>query len=282
MKGRALIVVGLISVIGVVAFLWPLLVSADSAVAHSDDAPLLFAVMLPLLLAVVLVELSDGVMDAKRVAMLGVLAALGAVLRPLGAGTGGIELVFLPIILGGRAFGPSFGFVLGSVTLFSSALLTAGVGPWLPFQMLAAGWVGTGAGLLPRRLSGRGEIAVLAVYGAISALAFGLVINMYFWPFAVGTDTSISMQPGAAVWDNLRRYFAYHVATSLGWDVGRAITNVVALTLVGRGVLIALKRTARRAAFDTSPPRSGPTRPSPPQAADRQPSAAGNRNTGPS
>lgn len=250
MRSRALTVVGLVSVIGVLGFLWPLIVQPDSTLAHSEDAPLLFAVMLPLLLGVVLAELSDGVMDAKRVAMLGVLAALGTVLRPLGAGTGGIELVFLPIILGGRVFGPSFGFVLGATTLFSSALMTAGVGPWLPFQMLAAAWVGTGAGLLPRRLSGRTEIVVLAAYGAVSALAYGLVMNMYFWPFAVGGDTSISMQAGAAVWDNLRHFFAYHVATSLGWDVGRAITNVVAITLVGRGILAALQRTARRAAFE--------------------------------
>ncbi len=100
MRSRGMLVVGLISVIGAVGFMWPLLVKADSTLAHNDDSPLLFAIMLPLLLAVVLAELSDGVMDAKRVAMLGVLAALGAVLRPLGAGTGGIELVFLPIILG--------------------------------------------------------------------------------------------------------------------------------------------------------------------------------------
>jgi len=253
MKGRGLVVVGLVSVIGVIGFLWPLIVQADSTLAHNEDAPWLIAIMLPLLLAVVLAELSDGVMDAKRVAMLGVLAALGAVLRPLGAGTGGIELVFLPIILGGRAFGPSFGFVLGSVTLFVSALLTAGVGPWLPFQMLAAAWVGMGAGMLPKRPTGRGEITVLAVYGAVSALGFGLVMNMYFWPFTVGAGTDISLQAGAAVWDNLRRYLAYHTATSLGWDVGRAVTNVVAITLVGRGVLLALKRTARKAAFDSVP-----------------------------
>lgn len=250
MRNRAMVVVGLLSVFGALGFLWPLVVTERSALAHADDAPLLFAAMLPLLLAVVLVELSDGVIDAKSVAMLGVLAALGSLLRPLGAGTGGVELVFLPIILGGRVFGPSFGFVLGSVTLFASALLTAGIGPWLPFQMLAAAWVGMGAGLLPKRPSGRGEIAMLAGYGAVSALFFGLVMNMYFWPFAVGMETDISMQAGAAVWDNLRRYFAYHLATSMGWDVGRAITNVVTITLLGRGVILALKRTARRAAFD--------------------------------
>ena len=56
--------------------------------------------------------------------------------------------------------GPGFGFVLGSVTMFASALLTGGVGPWMPFQMLAMGWVSMGAGLLPGpdRLRGRREL----------------------------------------------------------------------------------------------------------------------------
>lgn len=81
--------------------------------------------------------------------MLGVLSALGALSRPLGAGTAGIEFVFIPLILGGRVFGPTFGFLLGSTTLLTSSLLTGGVGPWLPFQMMAASFVGMGAGLLP-------------------------------------------------------------------------------------------------------------------------------------
>ena len=58
-------------------------------------------------------------MDAKAVAMLGVLAAVGAALRPLGAGTAGLEPMFFLLILGGRVFGPGFGFVLGAVTLFA-------------------------------------------------------------------------------------------------------------------------------------------------------------------
>jgi len=263
MKSRASLLILIVSIIGLMAFLWPLLVSSESALGHSEDAPWLFAAMLPLLLGVVLAELSDGILDAKRVAMLGVLSALGAVLRPLGAGTAGVELVFLPIILGGRAFGPGFGFVLGSTTLFSSALLTAGVGPWLPFQMLAASWVGMGAGFRPRRVSGRAEIVALAAYGAVSAMAFGFVMNMYFWPFAVGMDTALSMQAGDAVIDNLRRFFGYHVATSLGWDVGRAVTNVAAITLVGRGVLAALHRAARRSAFDVPAPEAAKASPQP-------------------
>jgi energy-coupling factor transport system substrate-specific component len=94
----------------------------------------------------VLAELADGGMDAKTVAMLGVLAAVGAALRPLGTGIAGFEPVFFLLVLAGRAYGPGFGFALGSITLFASALITAGVGPWLPFQMLGAGWVAAGAG----------------------------------------------------------------------------------------------------------------------------------------
>ena len=75
-------------------------------------------------------------MDAKALAMLGVLTAVNAALRSLGAGLAGVELVFFLLVLAGRVFGPGFGFVLGCTSLFASALLTAGVGPWLPFQML--------------------------------------------------------------------------------------------------------------------------------------------------
>ena len=52
-------------------------------------------------------------MDAKVLAMLGVLTAINAVMRGLSAGMAGIELVFFLLILGGRVFGAGFGFVLG-------------------------------------------------------------------------------------------------------------------------------------------------------------------------
>ena len=65
---------------------------------------------------------------------------------------------------------PGFGFVLGATTLFASALVTGGVGPWLPFQMLGAAWVGWGAGMLPP-LRGRAEMLMLAAYGAVAGLA---------------------------------------------------------------------------------------------------------------
>jgi energy-coupling factor transport system substrate-specific component len=241
--------VTLASVVGVAAFCWPLFVAPDSGLAHAQDAPLVFAALLPLLLASVLSQVGDGTLDSRGVAMLGVLSALGAIARPLGAGTAGIELVFFLVILGGRVFGPRFGFVLGSTTLFASALLTGGVGPWLPFQMVAASWMGAGAGVLPRA-RGRSELVVLAVYGVAAALVYGFLMNLAFWPFTLGLETNLSMDPGAGALANLQRFATFHVATSLGWDVGRAITNVVTITLVGPGVLIALRRATRRSGFD--------------------------------
>jgi energy-coupling factor transport system substrate-specific component len=107
-----------------------------------------------------------------------------------------------------------------------------------------------GAGLLPHRIRGRTEIALLAAYGAVSAFVFGFVLNMWFWPYSIGADTELSYVAGGAVLDNLRRFFLYTVATStLGWDLGRAITNVVAIVVLGPAILVVLRRAARRAAF---------------------------------
>jgi energy-coupling factor transport system substrate-specific component len=249
---RTAAVLILASVAGLAVFFWPMLITAQvDPAGNSAGAPFIFLATLPILVVIVLAEVSSGGIDSKAIAMLGVLSAVNAALRPLGAGTAGIETVFFLLVLAGRVFGPGFGFVLGSTSLFASALLTAGVGPWLPFQMLAASWVGLGAGLLPRRVRGRAEIAMLAAYGAVAAWVYGFLTNMSFWPFSIGGDTQLSYHPGASTLDNLHRFVVFTVLTSsLGWDTGRAITNVVAIILVGPAVLIALRRAARRAAFD--------------------------------
>ncbi|MFJ9839766.1 ECF transporter S component [Kitasatospora sp. NPDC101155] len=262
----------LVSFVGVTAFGWPLLASTKSAlVGHSADAPWLFALLLPLLLAVVIAQISEGRsagggapgLDAKSVALLGVLAAAGAALRPLGAGTAGLEPMFFLMVLSGRVLGPGFGFVLGSLSMFASALLTGGVGPWLPFQMLAMGWVCLGAGLLPgaATLRGRRELLVLAVYGALSSVLYGTIMNLQGWPYIGGLAGSISFVPGDPLPANLVRFAAYCLTTSLGWDLPRAALTVVLCLTLGTPVLRALRRTTRRAAFDAPvdfrPPPAG-------------------------
>ena len=249
LRPRSTAALALVSAAGLLAFLWPLFATAGSRLGQNADAPLVFALLLPLLMAVVLFEISEGGLDVKAVAMLGVLSAVGAALRPLGAGTAGLETVFFLLVLGGRVFGPAFGFVLGSTTLFASALITGGVGPWLPYQMLGAAWVGLGAGLLPR-VAPRWELLLLAAYGAVAGLLYGVALNFSFWPFATGLESDLSFVAGAPPWENLRRFGIFSLATSVWWDVGRAVTNVVLIAVTGRAVLGTLRRASRRAAFD--------------------------------
>jgi len=230
-------------VVGATAFGWPLFLRPASGMP-SQLAPTVFAVALVLVLAVVLAELSGGRMDSRTLAMLGVLAAVGTVLRPLSAGTAGLELIFFVIILAGRALGPSFGFALGTITMLTSALITSGVGPWLPYQMLCAGFVGLFAGVLPRA-SGRSEIVLVAAYGVVSAFAYGWLMDFSFWPFALGDGTQLSFDPTAAPLANLHRFVLYNLATSMGWNLGRAVANAVLIALLGPRLLAMFRRSAR-------------------------------------
>ncbi len=247
-RGRSSAALAVALVTGLVAFGWPLFAAPGSTMSPAQ-APLVFALVLPLVLAVVLAELAGGELDVKALAMLGVLAAVGSVLRPISAGTAGLDLVFFLLILAGRVFGASFGFALGAITLFTSALLTGGVGPWLPYQMLAAGFVGLLAAWLPR-VRNSAEMAVLAAYGAVSAFAYGWLMDFAFWPFALGGTTELSFDPTASITENLHRFVLFNLATSMGWNLGRAITNALLILVLGPGLLRVLRRAARRASIE--------------------------------
>ncbi len=240
----------LTTLFGVAAFCWPLLIhqTGGQNTAHSGDAPWIFVGLLPLLLAIVMAELSEGAIDAKAVALLGILAACFAALRVASPGINGFEPEWFLLVLAARVFGRGFGFVLGAVAFFASALITGGVGPWLPFQMLAAGWVGFGAGCLPP-MRGFPERLLLAGYGAVSALVYGLLTNFWFWPF-VGSTTTYSFVPGLGTVANLHRFILFDLTTSMGFDLTRAVTCAVLILVVGRPVLAALRRASRRAAFE--------------------------------
>jgi energy-coupling factor transport system substrate-specific component len=248
LRPRATAAIVLATLAGLLAFCWPLFVTDASVLATNTEAPLILGLLLPAVLAVVLFEIAEGGLDPKAVAMLGVLSAIGAALRPLGAGTAGIETVFFLLVLGGRVFGAGFGYVLGATTLFGSALVTGGIGPWLPYQMLGAALVGLGAGLLPPA-RGRAEILLLTGYGLVAGLGYGFLLNLSFWPFGLGGGTGLSFVAGAPVGQNLHRFLVFSLTTSLGWDLVRGLTNAVLILITGPAVLATLRRAARKANF---------------------------------
>lgn len=239
-------VLTLASLISAAGFLWPFFYSGQSL----PRTQLFFWAALTVAFFLVIIQISNSALDAKSVALLGVLSALIAALRPLGAGAVGIEPMWFILILSARVFGPSFGFILGLTSMFVSALLTGGVGPWLGYQVFAAAWIGMAAGMLPgKKLRGRKEIALLVLFGIFASELFGIWMDLQFWPWALGANTQLSYLVHGSIAQNLSRFITFHFASAMAWDVPRAIFTTILLLLSGKAVLSALRRTKTRAAF---------------------------------
>lgn len=231
-------------------FLWPLLSGATS-IQHQDETQTVFVLLMPVLLLVAIADLTSAGIDSRQVAILAVLIALNSMIRMLGAGTAGIETAFFLIIIAASVFGSSFGYLLGAGSLFVSAILSGGIGPWLPFQMMAAGLVGIGAGLLPKIQHIRTKTIVLVCYAVPASFIYGWLMTIWNWPFLLGTGSSISYDAGVGSLENLRRFIAYDIFSGgLLWDLGRAITSSILILVTGPALLQALARVANRAGFE--------------------------------
>jgi hypothetical protein len=243
------------SVVAVAGFGWPLVATAVPRDAQAA-VPVVALAIVPALVVAIALSLDREMFSATTVALLGVLAAVGAAIRIAGTGVGGIEAVFILLILAGRVYGARFGFLLGMLTIAVSSVLWGGFGPWTPFQMFASGWVAAGAALLPRA-GGRRELALLAAYGIVASYAFGILMNFWYWPFGVGLGTDISYEAGAPLGQNLASFGVYSLVTStLTWDTVRAITTTAGILLMGPAVLAALRR-ARVTPRSTAPRGDG-------------------------
>lgn len=239
------------SIIGLLAFSWPLL-SPFIPIPHGGFVTL--AALVAAGAALTLLGASFSALgDSRTLALVGVLAALAATARLFSAGAGGIEFIFVVVIVSGRVLGPRGGFAVGALGLVVSSMMWGGFGPWTAFQALAIGWVGVGAGLIPARLKAapRLEVGILALYGAVSSYVFGALMNLWFWPLAIGAGTSISLAGDEGLLANLGRFAVYCLTTStLTWDSVRAVTTVVTLALIGVAALKALRRVSALRGLD--------------------------------
>jgi energy-coupling factor transport system substrate-specific component len=239
--------IAIAGVASLLMFSWPLFITSNIS-TEATTAQTVFILLMPLTLVIVLIEFATGDISSKHLALLGVLIALNAVIRLLGAGTAGIETAFFLVILGAYVFGSGFGFILGAGSIFVSALLTGGIGPWLPFQMMGAALIGLGAGLIPHATKKWLEKLNLIVYAVIASFTYGALMTLWNWPYLAGTGTQISYVAGAPLVDNLTRFLQYEIVTGgLVWDTGRAITTSVLILLTGSALIATLSRAATRA-----------------------------------
>lgn len=249
------VLVAVASFLGLAGFLYPFILPAigqhdperAQQSAHASDAPLLFAVLAGCSLAAIVVSLSRQQWQqgeaSKTVALLGALVALDAALR-LAPSFLGASPIFLLIVLAGAVYGGAFGFQMGALTLLVSAFLTGGVGPWLPYQMLGAGWVGMTAGWLPKPANRRVRLLLIALFAALWGFLFGALLNLWFWPYSsTGAGGSqFAWSPDLTMEEAIRRYASFYLATSFVFDAFRAAGNALLVLALGGPLLAVLER----------------------------------------
>jgi len=236
-----------VSLVGVGLFLWPFF-GAGRPAAFAAAA---FGIGTAAALAAV--ELAAGRLDTRRLALLAALSAIDAAARAVViTGIGGFSPIFLLILCGGYIFGAEYGFLLGATTMLVSALVTGGVGPWLPYQLFAVGWVGALAGFAGRGRTGRPtprDVVVLAVVGIVSGYGFGAAMDVWNWTF-YQSSPGLGFHAGMPVAEALGHFARFYAVTSFVYDTFRAVGNAVMVGVLGAPVLVALARL--RARLDVS------------------------------
>jgi energy-coupling factor transport system substrate-specific component len=239
---------GLVSLGGLVFFAGPFL----GAGLPGDLAAISLAIAF--VSALTLLELGMRRLDARRLALLAALAAIDTALRlTVVQGIGGFSPIFFLVLCAGYALGPSFGFLVGAVSILVSGLAEGGVGPWLPYQVLATGWVGVAAGLVGARARGAPgwrDVAALAAVGAVMGWLFGALMDVQVWVAGYQGSPDLGWRPGMPPPESLAHFARFYLATSLGYDTFRAVGNAVMVGVLGLPVLAGLARVRSRLSFE--------------------------------
>ena len=237
------------SLIGTFLLFWPLFISEPGLRnLQFVGASSLAFLLIPTVIALVINEAISLTYNVKQLAVLAIVIAVAVAVRPFGVGIAGIEPIWIVIIIAGCGMGPIAGFIVGSSAIATSAIITGGVGPWLPYQMFLAALIGYGAGFV-RHQSQRVEVFLISIYGAVVAFFFGWLMNLWFWPTALGLQAAIAFDVSSSVSERISAWARFSVLTSLGIDVPRALLTSVGLALVGSSLLRSIRRSFRPATF---------------------------------
>jgi energy-coupling factor transport system substrate-specific component len=245
------VALALASVVGAGLFIWPFLGLGGPGAGAAT------AVGVGTVVGLAVVELAARRLDARSFALLATLSALDAAARAaVVTGIGGFSPIFLLILCGGYVFGSSYGFLLGATSLLVSALVTGGLGPWLPYQLFAVGWVGVAAGWVGSRRRPSAptwrDAALLAALGVVAGFGFGAVMDLWDWTFFAASP-GLGFRPGMGLGAMVTHFAHFYLATSLVYDTFRAVGNAVMVTALGLPVLMALSRLRSRFSVEVIP-----------------------------
>jgi energy-coupling factor transport system substrate-specific component len=246
--------IGVVSLLGVVLFVWPFFGSGLPA-----NTPA-WTLALACVAGLFLVEAGTRQLDSRAVALLAAIAAIDTALRlAVIEGIGGFSPIFFLVLCAGYVFGTSFGFLAGALSMLVSALVGGGVGPWVPYQIFAVGWVGVAAGLAGhwRRTSVTprwGDVVVLAGVGAVMGYMVGALLDITDWVPVYRGNPTLGWLPGMDPATSLLHFGRFYVLTSVAYDSFRAVGNVLMVLALGAPVMAALGRLRARLTFEVVRP----------------------------
>ncbi len=242
--------VGLVSLCGIVLFAWPFL--GSGLPASTPAWTLTFACVVGLFL----VEAGMRQLDSRAVALLATIAAIDTALRlAVIEGIGGFSPIYFLVLCAGYVFGPSFGFLAGALSILVSALAGGGMGPWVPYQVFAVGWVGVAAGLAGRWSRRPGvpnwrDVIALAAVGGVMGWVVGALLDITDWIPVYRGNPTLGWLPGMDAATSLVHFGRFYLLTSLAYDTFRAVGNVLMVLVLGAPVMSALARLRVRLSFE--------------------------------
>jgi energy-coupling factor transport system substrate-specific component len=239
----------LVSLVGLLLFFWPFLGRGLPA-----DTPA-WTVALAAATGLLLVEVGTRQLDSRQVALLAALAAIDTGLRMVVAqGIGGFSPLFFLVLCAGYVFGTSYGFLVGAFSMLVSSLAIGGAGPWVPYQVFAAGWVGVVAGLAGRWRRGAStpgwrDLVVLASVGALTGWVYGALMDVQDWIGFYRGNPALGWLPGMAPATSWLHFTRFYLVTSLAYDTFRSAGNALMVLVLGAPILAALARIRARLTF---------------------------------
>ena len=199
--------------------LFPILLFVGAHVLVGSHYYAVMSVAAALSVGVFILNFERGDATAEKLMMIAVLTALGVVGRIVFEPIPGFKPVSAMVIITGMYLGADAGFMAGAMSALISNFFFS-QGPWTPFQMFVWGLIGFFAGVLAPILKKR--LWLLCVYGALSGVAFSLMMDVFTVTWYSGTFS----------------FSAYltALAAAIWFTVSYAVSNVVFLLLLARPI----------------------------------------------